>query len=190
MPRRFRTAAAIATAGALALLGTGCGNKHHTITEAKTEGIWVDVGALNYQVQGSRQVTPAMVPDNSYLLGLPVGILPASATETWFAVFMRIENHSGKAHPTAREFEIVDTEDRVFKPLELDVKSNPFAYQPQVLQADHRIPRPDSAQDFDSAAGALLLFKLPLDSYQNRPLELRIKSADVAPREATIDLDV
>ena len=50
---------------------------------------------------------------------------------------------------------------------------------------------PDSAQDFDSVAGAELLFKLPLDSYQNRPLEFVIKgNAGDDPDEAKLALDV
>jgi hypothetical protein len=188
MTRLSRTAA-LAAATVLALVGAGC-EKHDVVTEAKTEGIWVDVGALDYHIQGSRQLTPSQVPDDAYLKGVPQGILPAGAKETWFAIFVRVENRTDEPHPTADEFEIVDTEERVFKPLELDPDANPFAYQPRVLQPEQFIPRPDSAQEFDSAAGALLLFKLPLDSYQNRPLELRIKTQDAEPREATLDLDV
>jgi hypothetical protein len=190
MRSRLLRTAAVAAAGALALAAAGCGNKEAVVTEAKTEGIWLDVGALDYHIQGSRQLTPAMVPDDRYLSGIRQGILPAGAKETWFAIFLRIENKTKQAHPTAREFEIVDTEQHVYKPIEIDPNVNPFVYTPQVLQPKDSVPRPDSAQDFDSTAGAMLLFKIPLDSYQNRPLELKIKSADVAPLEATLHLDV
>ena len=80
----------------------------------------------------------------------------------------------------------------------LEPESNPFAYTPTVLPPEGTVPAPDSAQDFDSTAGALLLFKIPLTSYQNRPLELKITAPDDprgrrrahAPPEATLDLDV
>ena len=160
------------------------------MTEAPTEGIWVDVGELDYQVQLARQLTPAMAPDRSYLSGLPDGILPPSGRETWFAVFLRIENRTEEPHPTAREIEIVDTEEKVYRPLELDRDTNPFAYVPRDLPANSLIPEPDSAPSFSSAGGELLLFKLPIESFYNRPLELRIASADVEPREAIIDLDL
>jgi hypothetical protein len=197
MRRPIRTAI-VSCLSALALLGAGCGNKEEVTTEAPTEGLWLDVGALDYHIQGSRQLNPSMVPDRSYLMGLPQGILPAGAKETYFGVFVRVENRTEEAHPSAEEFEIVDTEERVFKPLELEAESNPFAYQSTTLAPESTIPAPDSAQDFDSTSGALLLFKIPLASYQNRPLELKITAPDdpkagdaaVAPAEATLDLDV
>jgi hypothetical protein len=192
-PLRILLAAAL---GSLAL--AGCGNKEKVVTEAATEGIWLDVGALDYHIQGSRQLNPAQVPDDKYLTGLPQGILPPGAKETWFGVFVRIENRTKLSHPTATEFEVVDTEEHVYKPMELRAEENPFAYQPRVLTPDAVLPAPDSSQDLSSTAGALLLFKIPLDSYQNRPLELRIKapadphagSPDEAPPSATLDLDV
>jgi hypothetical protein len=184
--------------GAVSLLGAGCGNKHHVTTEAPTEGLWVDVGALDYHIQGSRQLNPAITPDDSYLKGLPQGILPPGAKETWFGVFVRIENRTDAQHPTAEEFQIVDTDERVYKPLKLSTDSNPFAYAPTMLDPEGSVPSPDSAGEFDSTAGALLLFKIPLTSYQNRPLELKISAPEDpeagdpadAPAEATLDLDV
>ncbi len=185
----LRRAALIAVVAAAALVAGGC-NKQDVVTRAATEGIWLDVGALEYHIQGSRELNPAMVPDNKYLTGLPQGILPPEAKELWFAVFVRIENHSKSPHPTARKFEIVDTQGKVFQPLTLDSRVNPFAYTATILPPNGSVPRPDSSQDLDSTNGAMLLFKLPLDSYQNRPLELRIHTADIAPPLATLDLDV
>jgi hypothetical protein len=184
--RRLTAIALIAAAAALA----GCGNKEDVVTEAATEGIWLDVGKLQYHVQGSRILNQATVPDNKYLTGLPVGILPPESDEAWFAVFLRVENRTKSAHPSAKEFEIVATDGRVFKPMEMDTNVNPFAYLPADVPPQGSIPRPDSVQDTDSTGGAMLLFKLPLESYANRPLELRVHTADVAPREATVDLDV
>jgi hypothetical protein len=196
--RRATRTVFVSCLGALALLGAGCGNKEEVTTEAPTEGLWLDVGALDYHIQGSRQLNPSLVPDRSYLMGLPQGILPAGAKETYFGVFVRVENRTEQPHPSASEFEIVDTEEHVFKPLEMRAESNPFAYQPSTLAPERTIPAPDSAQDFSSTNGALLLFKIPLASYQNRPLELKITAPDDpqagdpahAPAEATLDLDV
>jgi hypothetical protein len=188
----------VSAVGALALFGAGCGNKEEVVTEAATEGIWLDVGALDYHIQGSRQLNPAIVPDKEYLSGMPQGILPAGAKETYFGVFLRIENRTEATHPTAAEFEIVDTEGHVFKPIELDRKSNPFAYGQETLPPEGSVPAPDSAREFDAASGAMLLFNIPLTSYQNRPLELKITAPDdpnagdpaEAPAAATVDLDV
>src|SRR3954468_1618482 len=119
-----QTAIALLAVFALALVGAGCGNKEAITTEAKTEGIWLDVGALDYHIQGSRQLNPTMVPDNKYLTGLPQGVLPAGAKETWFGVFLRVENRTNRTHPTASDFSILDTQGHVFKPFQLQTNVN------------------------------------------------------------------
>ena len=57
----------------IALLATafaGCGIDDY-IHEAETEGVYVDVGNLVYQVQLSRFLNPDDVEDREYLMGLP-----------------------------------------------------------------------------------------------------------------------
>ena len=184
-------AAVLATVLAASLAASGCGNKESTVTEAKTEGIWIDAGPLDYHIQGSRVLEPGLVPDRSYLQGLPKGSTQPTGKEVWFAVFLRIENRSKHPAPTAKDFEIVDTQGTSFTPYGLDTNANPFAYKPTTLLPDKVVPVPDSPQDFDSFNGAELLFKIPLDSYQNRPLEFKIHAADgTQPAEASLDLDV
>jgi hypothetical protein len=175
----------------LALAVAGCGNKERVTTFGDTEGIWLDVGPLDYHVQGSRQLNPNQVPDDRYLTGLPKGYAQPTGKETWFAVFVTIENRTGHPAPTATDFSIVDTAGDVYKPVALDTKANPFAYLPQTLGSGETMPHPDSMQALDSTDGSMLLFKLPLTGYQNRPLELHVKSPTGAkPAEAKLDLDV
>jgi hypothetical protein len=176
---------------ALAAVAVGCGNKHHEVTAADTEGIWIDVGHLDYHIQGSRQLNPYVVPDDRYLTGLPSDVGQPTGTETWFAVFLRIENKTDEAAKTATEFEIEDTDGEIYTPVAIDTKVNPFAYLPQTLGPKQAMPHPDSSQEVDSTQGSMLLFKLPLSSYQNRPLAFRIKAPDgPEPHEAHLDLDV
>ncbi len=187
--RRLARTALVAVLSAVAI--AGCGNKEEVTADAKTEGIWIDAGQLDYHVQGSRVLEPDLVPDESYLKGLPGGVEDPKADEVWFAVFLRIENRTDATVPTAREFEIVDTEGKSYTPFGLNTEANPFAYKPTELGPDAVIPEPDSAQDFNSFSGAVLLFKIPLSSYQNRPLAFKIHSADGSqPAEASVDLDV
>jgi hypothetical protein len=178
----------VALAAAL-VAGTGC-NKQSVVTEGATEGVWLNVGGLQYHVQGSRILNPSLTPDSSYLTGLPVGILPPGPNELWFAVFLRVENRTSKTYLTAHQFEIVDTQGNKFTPLALNSKVNPFAYRSGPLAGHGILPAPDSPADFDSANGAELLFKLNEQDYQNRPLQLVIHSQDVAPQRAALDLDV
>ncbi len=180
----------VLTAGALVVV-SGCGNRESVTTDAKTEGIWIDAGPLDYHIQGSRQLNPGQVPDDRYLAGVPAGFGQPGKDATWFAIFLRVENKTDKAAPTAQAFEIVDTEGHTFKPLPLDTKVNDFAYAPTTLNPGEVVPHPDSTQDLDSTAGAMLLFKIPLTEYQNRPLEFFVHSAHgAAPAVAKLALDV
>src|SRR3954470_2684777 len=107
--RLARTAlAAVLTAAALA--AAGCGDKEDVTTSAKTEGIWLDAGALDYHIQGSRVLEPGLTPDNAYLKGIPSSVSRPTGRELWFAVFLRIENKTKQAALSARQFEIVDTQ--------------------------------------------------------------------------------
>ena len=190
-PRRLARTLLTAVLATAALATAGCGNRHDIVTQAETEGIWVDAGPLDYHVQGSRVMASGSLPDRSYLSGLPRGTVTPAGDEVWFAVFMRIENKTDEAVPTSKDFQIEDTDGNRFSPYGLDPKLNPFAYEPMTLEPGRVVPVQDSAQDFDSFSGAELLFKLPLDSYQNRPLELIIRSGGgPGPEEARVSLDV
>ena len=176
----------------LAVAASGCGNKEAEATVAETEGIWVDVGGLDYHVQGSRQLNPNQVPDDRYLAGLPDDVEPPAPDELWFAVFLRIENKTEEAEPTADHFEIEDTEGTVYEPIEIETQENPFAYEPLELGENEVVPHPESTQIYNTS-GAMLLFKIPLDGYANRPLEFIIHAPDGAaegPERAQLALDV
>ena len=166
----------------------GCGNREHTRTEGETEGVYLDVGEARYQVQISRALNPADDEDAAYLLGLPANTEEPAGDETWFGIFLRVQNASENETITpAREFEIIDSEEKVYRPLPLDTERNAFAYDPQPLDPGDLLPHPDSVIAESQVQGSLLLFKLRYDSLQNRPLEFKI----VAPEgEAVVDLDV
>jgi hypothetical protein len=184
MHRLVRSAAILSVAAAAL---AGCGNKEAVVTKAHTEGIYLDVGPLDYQVQISRYINPAQVPDNAYVLGLQ-SVTPPQKGETWFGVFLRVQNQTDQAHPIATQFKIADTLGNEFQPVSIDAKQNPIAYAPFNLQPNDTYPRPDSVAATDSAQGSLLLFKLPYANLQNRPLELHITSPEGG--EGIVDLDL
>jgi hypothetical protein len=189
--RRLVRTAVVALLAVAALVASGCGDKQSVTTFASTEGIWLDAGRLDFHIQGSRVLEPGLTPDRAYLQGLPAGTAQPTGRQLWFAVFLRIENRTKVASQTPTQFEITDTEGNRFTPLKMNTAANPFAYAPTTLQPNQVIPVPDSPQDFNSFSGAMLLFKLPLTSYQNRPLEFHIFSNDgTKPDQASLDLDV
>jgi hypothetical protein len=176
----------IATVLAAAVLA-GCAQKSIT-TVAETEGTWVDVGPLTYQVQISRYMNPNDVEDQSYFIGLPPGTKPVGKNEVWFGVFMRIKNYSGETQTSADTFTMTDTEGLKYQPIALDTKINPFAYAPAEIPHAGVWPKTSSVAGSGPIEGGLLLFRLKAESLQNRPLELHIQKAGVAPALISIDL--
>ncbi len=183
---RMLLVSAVAGAG---LFASGCGQIEDVRTVGETEGLYIDVNHLRYQVQISRVLNPNDPDDRDYLAGVP----EAESTEpgeTFFGVFLRVQNTTeSKTAQTAEEFEIVDTDGDHYEPIELP-ESNIWAYRPTTLGPGDILPSENSAQFSGTTRGALLLFRLGVDTLQNRPLEFEIHSP-VNPEEVgIIDLDV
>jgi hypothetical protein len=100
---------------------------------------------------------------------------------------MRVQNETDKPLPVATEFEIHDTQDSVYRPVPIDAKANPFAYQAGQVAPGTVLPLADSAAGNTAIQGSLLLFKIKVDSLQNRPLELKISQGGTTD---TADIDV
>jgi hypothetical protein len=174
---------------ALAALVLGaCGNKEERTLHGDTEGIYIDVGDLKYQVQISRVLNPNDREDRGYLVDLPAD-QQLGSDENWFAVFMRVENDSDKAAPATNDYSIKDTQGNVYKPIAMGPK-NVFAYRPAVLQPKDILPLPSSAAAESTIQGAMLLFKIPVANFQNRPLVLQIPEPEGGNETGTVDLDV
>jgi hypothetical protein len=178
---------AVALLAATAL--AGCGNKMETRTVGETEGLYVDVAELKYQVQISRILNPNDVEDQSYLQGLPAGTVPPESNEAWFGVWIRVQNTtSDQRLPAAEEFEIVDTQENSFEPIELE--DNALAYTPRELAPETVLPNSESPAGQGVIQGSLILFKLTTEALQNRPLEFKIQSPETPDDVGIIDLDV
>jgi hypothetical protein len=182
-----RAGSAIAVLLAAVTLGA-CGNKKPFLTKAETEGQYITVGHLKYQVQVSRQLEPSSPEDRTYLLGLNPADRGLAANELWFAVFVRVENDGKHAQQAADRFEIRDTVGDVYRPLAL--RNNPFAYRAKRMAPGTLIPVADSVASESTIQGSLLLFKMPYASLENRPLELVVTSPGPAPPEGSVTLDV
>lgn len=192
MPRLRRPLAVLA-----ALLASGglsaCGkhiDESARVVRAETEGIYLDIGELKYQVQVSRQLNPYDAQDRPLLAGIPADQRPLKADEVWFGVFLRVQNEQKEALPPARKIKIVDTQEDVFLPIALDDR-NPYAYHSTVdIGAGRVVPLPDTPAFDTPVRGLLVLFKLTLTALANRPLELQIESRTLPRQTGIIELDV
>ncbi|HEY8582429.1 MAG TPA: hypothetical protein VIL49_05755 [Capillimicrobium sp.] len=175
---------------AMALTLSACGEKHETVTFGETEGAYLDVGDLTYQVQISRILNPADNEDQGYLVDLPAEEAELGDNEAWFAVFMLVQNLEEEPSEAAVDFEIHDTQENVYTPVTIG-EDNVFAYRGGTVEPGDTLPEDDTAaRNNPSVNGALLLFKMDNEAFDNRPLELLIKQEGADPAEAGVDLDV
>ena len=185
--RRLLASLAVAV---LALAAAGCGTKQAETLHGDTEGSYLDLGGLKYQVQISRLLNPASIEDRAYLVGLSGAQRQLPSGQQWFGVWMRVENDTQQKNlRAATDFEIVDTQNNKFRPIQL-AAVNVFAYRGGTLQPTDVVPAADSPAGQGTIQGSLLLFKIPVANFENRPLELDIRSPAAPGKTASVDLDV
>ena len=181
--------AALVLAASLLMLA-GCGqNLGEDPSEPRREGLALELEGATYNVFLTRQLNPEDVEDESYV----EGVRSAAPGSAYYGVFMEVCNVSDEPLQTASSFVIEDTQGNEFEPLE-PVGDNPFAYEPaQVLPGDC-IPPEGGVASEGPTSGALLVFEIPIESTENRPLELKIQDGfDFTagePHELTFELDI
>jgi hypothetical protein len=107
--------------------------------------------------------------------------------ETLYGVFIEVCNNSGEAHMAAEDFVIVDNQDNRFEPEPLP-SDNQFAYSARELSPKECIPEAGSVAQLGPTEGSMLLFQLPLQTTENRPLELEIEGE--GDETLTYELDI
>lgn len=171
----------------VALAGfSACGAETPANT-AKSEGQYVELGGVQYQVQLSRILNPADIEDRDYLTGLSPEDKQLPADTDYFAVFLRAKNQEGVVKQTASQFRIEDTQKNVFEPLPAE---NALAYKPVRLSGHGRLPDPNAITASAPSQGQVLVFQVPTASLDNRPLVFFIKDPEGGAEEASITLDV
>lgn len=185
-PFRFSLIAALLALSTVALSACGGGDTKHNL-RADNEGVYVDVGQLKYQVQLSRELNQFDNEDSSYLAGLAPTVKAIGADQDWFGVFLLVVNKSGQSRAAAGNIYITDTQGKVYRPTAPSA-DNPFAYRQATVPAHDAIPTQGSAASNGPTQGAVQLYKLPVTSFDNRPLVLHIVGA--AGDKAEVQLDV
>jgi hypothetical protein len=193
MPRRMTlrvprlAALACAIVGVIAL--SGCENTREN--KAGREGLPAEVGHVDYNVYITRELNLRDVEDRGYYQGpeAPPGF-------ALYGVFLQACNPSSTVNAphwmSSANFQVEDTQGNTFRPLQLPL-NDIWAYHPQPLKENACIPKKGSLASSGPTAGSLLIFKLPLTTLENRPLDLRITAPPNASgqRESKlIELDI
>jgi hypothetical protein len=183
MPRSMhRRLPILACALALAALPglTGCGDDKQGIDEPAREGLAIEMAGVDYNVFITRELNPKITPDKAYVTK------EAPPGQSLYGVFVQVCNVSGDSRPTASNFVIRDNQDNTFYPKALP-DDNAFAYNPGTLDPNECNPEAGSVAQLGPTAGSMLLFQLPLENTENRPLELEISQGD---EKRTFTLDI
>src|SRR4051794_27786477 len=167
--RRSTSAAFSCVACLLVLLLTGCGDNPRE-NDASREGLPERIGGIDYNVYITRELNLRDVEDSGYYKGPEAG-----KGFALYGVFLTACNPEEDAFaprvPTAASFTVVDTQGNRFKPLSLPA-DDIFAYRPTSLKHKSCVPAEGTLAATSPTSGALLVFKLPLDTLENRPLDL------------------
>jgi hypothetical protein len=170
---------------ALAAVAAGCGNKDIElgVEEPAREGLAVELDGIEYNVFITRQLNTHIPPDDAYV---DAGT-EADPGETLYGVFVQVCNKSKETHATADAFKVVDSQGNEFEPEELP-EDNHFAYHPRELLPKQCIPQTGSVAQLGPSAGSMLMFRLPLQNTEYRPLELEIEGQ--GDEHLTFELDI
>jgi len=171
---------------------SACGRSHARVVNGDNTGAggvnssYLDVGKLQYQVQVSRQLNPSDPEDRSYLAGLPAnGLKPGFQ---WFGVFVLVLNRTATSQQPTQSFTLSDTQGHSFQP-EAPGAQNEYAYRALPIAGKDQIPQADTTAANGPTQAAVLVYKLPVTAYDNRPLTLKI--TDPTTNETgTVQLDV
>ena len=150
----------------------------HEVADSNNDGTYVSAGAITYQLEISRLMNPWANEDKQYLVGLPKGESSTNLkpSQLWYGVWLWAKNQHHRNATTSDKFEIVDTSGRVYKPVKLDAKVNPYAWTAQTLSYGETEPGQDSTAAQFFTGGKIVLFKLNYSIYSNRPLTFYILS--------------
>lgn len=173
----LRTSSSAVLLSVLALFGgvlSGCGSNPRE-NNASREGLPERVGGIDYNVYITRELNLHDVEDSGYYKGPEAppgfalyGVFLTACNPTQSATSPNVEASS--------DFTVVDTQHNRFKPLPPVPSDSVFAYKAVPLKHLACIPKRGSLAASGPTNGALLVFKLPLKTLENRPLDLEIVS--------------
>jgi hypothetical protein len=171
MPRRvLMLLCLLALAAGVAACGEA--DVEQGVEEPAREGLAIELDGVDYNVFITRQLNTRIPPDDAYV---EEGEEPAP-DETFYGVFLQACNRSDDPQQTVDDFKIVDNQGNEFEPEELP-EENSFAYHPSELLPHECIPEIGSVAQLGPSAGSMLLFRLPLENTEYRPLELEVQGA-------------
>jgi hypothetical protein len=184
MPRNRRIAlpmlAVLALAG-LAVAVSACG--YSSTSKDVVEGEPMTLGDLKFNVTFSRYLNPKDNEDSAYLVGQP----PPPNGSNYFGVFLEVQNESDETQALpATTFRIVDSSGGIYEVIPSEsLYAFPFLGK---VEPHEQVPTLDSTAQQGPIEGSLVLYLLPAEASDNRPLTLEIEDTQGEKGKVTLDL--
>ena len=143
------------------------GEADDNAVEAREENV-VTIDGMTYRAVLFRQLNPRVVPDRSLVEQ------PAVEPDVGlYAVFLRVCNDSDEEGRPTDDIVLEDAFGQTFRPLRSAVDPE-LNYQPRSLAPESCVPASGSTAD-ETFSGAALVFGVPFESAQERPMVLEIR---------------
>lgn len=165
---------------ALAVTVSACGWSNDT--NKAVEGESLQLGELKYTVTFSRYLNPSDTEDAAYLEGAP----PAKKGESYFGIFFEIQNESDEPQKLPETLTIKDAEGNEYGRIPTESMFGlPISGD---VEPEEQIPVLDSAAQQGPIQGSVVVFLLPEEASENRPLTLLIATPEGERGQVTLDL--
>jgi hypothetical protein len=169
---------------ALAVVGLGtvvsaCGSSEsHEVVEGEV----LKLGELDYTVTFSRFLNPNDTEDAAYLTGKE----EPQRDSTYFGVWFEVQNDTENIQNLPTEMTITDADHSEHKALESE---SIFAFpMGGTLEGEEQIPVLDSPAQQGPIEGSIVVFEIPAEASENRPLTLHFESPEGEKGEVELDL--
>jgi hypothetical protein len=147
------------------------------------EGEPIELGGVEYNVAITRFLNPDDPEDYEYLVGQEA----AEPGMNYLGVFLTVENDGEDPARSSDDYKIVDTLESEYEPVDSE---SPYALQAgATVPGEGQLPAPDTTAATGPIHAAMLLFYVPDNVTENRPLELEVGNPD-AGDVGRVELDI
>jgi uncharacterized protein YndB with AHSA1/START domain len=183
--QRLRSTVLACVLAAAATAATGC-QREAEKGEPKREGLGAEVAGLKYNVFITRQINQRLASDRGFYDGPE-----PKPGFTYYGVFIKVCNETEGFKRPVDHFVVKDSQGNEFEPIEQEA-DNVFAYHSRRLSKGACVPEAGSPPADGPTGGALLLFEFPVQTLENRPLELEIEETNEEGKveKQAIELDL
>jgi hypothetical protein len=176
--RLLRLLGVLAALALVSLTVAACGEEDKTDL---IEGEPVELGDLEYNVLFSRFLNPDDIEDRDYLLGQP----PPDPEELYLGVFMQVDNVGDDPAALPETMTVIDILKETYYPIESE---SPYALRlGTTIGPDEEAPAIDSTAEAGPIEGSMVLYAIPDETTEYRPLKLVIPGED-GPAEVELDI--